>query len=104
YYSLRAVFVLLAGLAVLQGCERRGSSHDAHQHASHTEHQHEHELQQTRIPSDAARTAGIEISLAGPGRIDRTLTIYGQLTLNENKVVHVMPRFPGLAKEIKKQL
>lgn len=104
---LRLVLVLLAAVISAAACERQSRGHDAHHHGGHAEHgddHHGHEPQHTEILPDAARTAGIETSVAGPGRIDQSLTVYGQLTLNENKVVHVMPRFPGLAKEIKKQL
>jgi cobalt-zinc-cadmium efflux system membrane fusion protein len=104
---LHVVLALFAVVIAGASCERQSRSHDAHHHGGHDDHggdHHAHELQHTEILPDAARTAGIETSIAGPGRIDQTLTVYGQLTLNENKVVHVMPRFPGVAKEIKKQL
>ncbi|MCB0359943.1 MAG: efflux RND transporter periplasmic adaptor subunit, partial [Bdellovibrionales bacterium] len=44
------------------------------------------------------------VSTAGPQEIDSTARVYGRLRANENKVAHVYPRFPGVIKEIRKDL
>lgn len=58
----------------------------------------------TELSSEAIAASGIESMPAGPASIRTVLKVNGQLTLNENRLVHVIPRFPGVAKQIAKEL
>lgn len=57
----------------------------------------------TLVPDDVTR-AGIEVLQAGPASIRSTLRLRGRLVPNENLVAHIMPRFDGLAREVRKAL
>jgi len=53
---------------------------------------------------EATAKAGIEVLIAGPASIRSTLLLRGRLVPNENLVAHIMPRFDGLAREVRKAL
>lgn len=45
---------------------------------------------------------GIEIATAGPGAIATTVELPGEIRPNEDRVAHLVPRFPGIAKSVRK--
>ena len=55
------------------------------------------------ISSESMKEAGIEFASAGPGKIQETVTLLGEISLNENLVVRVRPRFAGIVKEVLKK-
>ncbi|MFZ2277856.1 MAG: efflux RND transporter periplasmic adaptor subunit [Prosthecobacter sp.] len=48
--------------------------------------------------------ANLGIEEAGPAKIKTSLSVYGKVTANEESLAHVMPRFPGVVKAVKKRL
>jgi membrane fusion protein, heavy metal efflux system len=51
---------------------------------------------QTVIDESAAEIAGMEFAAAGPATLDDSLTVYGQVKFNENKLARAEPRFGGI--------
>lgn len=58
----------------------------------------------TELSEAAKKAAKLEIEVAGPKRIERRIEVYGKLMPREDKVAHIIPRFPGVLREIKKGL
>jgi cobalt-zinc-cadmium efflux system membrane fusion protein len=58
----------------------------------------------TTIPADVARTAGIETTLAGPGVIVATLSLYGVIAPDATRVRKVQARFPGAIRAVHRQI
>ncbi|GMW01648.1 MAG: hypothetical protein AMXMBFR84_27850 [Candidatus Hydrogenedentota bacterium] len=56
------------------------------------------------ISEEAAREGGIETQPAGPGTIRDVVALPGEIQLNPNRIVHVVPRLPGLVREVHKNL
>ncbi len=52
----------------------------------------------------ARRKAGIELAKAGPVRLAMTLPLNGKIAPNEERLSHVIPRFPGVLKSVTKRL
>ena len=51
--------------------------------------------------SDAqAKGGGVEVATAGPARIKTTLQMQGEIHLNEDRTVHVVPRLAGLVESV----
>jgi cobalt-zinc-cadmium efflux system membrane fusion protein len=48
--------------------------------------------------------ANFDVEVAGPAKIKATLQLYGKITLNEDTVANVSPRYPGVVKAVHKQL
>lgn len=58
----------------------------------------------TQLSDAALEVAKLRIETAAAAQIFSTVRVYGRLIPNENKVAHVVPRFPGIVKEIRKSL
>jgi cobalt-zinc-cadmium efflux system membrane fusion protein len=56
------------------------------------------------VPSDLAAKMGLETESAGPGKILSVLTLPGEIAFNADMVSHVVPRVPGVALEVRKNL
>lgn len=54
-------------------------------------------------PQKVAR-ANIVIAAAGPATLHDSLSLYGRLTANEDRLVVIQPRFPGIVKSLRKRL
>ena len=52
----------------------------------------------------AIENAGIEVLTAGPGEVSVTLSLPGEVTLNQETLAHVTPRVGGAAREVRKQV
>jgi cobalt-zinc-cadmium efflux system membrane fusion protein len=58
----------------------------------------------TELSKAALEIAKLEFELAGPQEIANVLHVYGRIVPEQNAVAHITPRFPGVIKEIRKQL
>ena len=83
---------------------------DAHAHAgeeTHIEtaqpatHQEEGHVE---ISQEARVASGIEVRPAGTHRLRVTLDLPGEVVPNADRVAHIVPRFAGIAREVKKGL
>ncbi|MFQ5514869.1 MAG: efflux RND transporter periplasmic adaptor subunit [Myxococcota bacterium] len=55
--------------------------------------------------SEAERTEfGIELEEAGPGQIALTIELPGEVRPNQDRLAHLVPRFSGIVKEVRKQI
>lgn len=59
---------------------------------------------QTQIAADVAQRSGVVIETAGPVSMTQTLSVYGTVKLNANKVARAVPRFGGIVRESRKAL
>jgi membrane fusion protein, heavy metal efflux system len=59
---------------------------------------------QTTIDADTAQRAGIVVEPAGPAVLAETITVYGQVKLNADRLARATPRFAGLVREARKSL
>ncbi len=58
----------------------------------------------TELSPEAVKNSGIVVETAGPAKIKRTVEASGRIVPNEDHVKHVIPRFPGVIKEVRKRL
>jgi cobalt-zinc-cadmium efflux system membrane fusion protein len=56
------------------------------------------------LSPEAMKNAALELVDAGPGDITVTMTLPGEVSLNEDALVHVSPRVPGVVHEVRKAL
>lgn len=76
------------------------AGHDDHQH----DNGHGHEEGAVWLSPDARSTFGIEVAEAGPGKLEHTITLPGEVRLNADKVAHIVPRVSGMVREVRKNL
>lgn len=70
-----------------------GDGHDEHGKEGHVE-----------LTAEQRANANITVEEAGPAKIKTSLSVYGKVAPNEDALAHVMPRFPGIVKAVKKRL
>ncbi|UCH06306.1 MAG: efflux RND transporter periplasmic adaptor subunit, partial [Deltaproteobacteria bacterium] len=85
--------------------------HDTHdEEAAHDEdhaydENHEHEAGNVvRLGEKEREALGLELATAGPGRLQIQVTLPGEIKLNEDRHAHIVPRAPGIAREVYKCL
>ncbi len=76
------------------------SEHDGEEESEEDDADHDKSV----IEADAARGAGIATEAAGPETLSETVTVYGQVKLNGDKIARVIPRFGGSILEVRKDL
>jgi cobalt-zinc-cadmium efflux system membrane fusion protein len=60
---------------------------------------HSGEEGEVEISPEAIKMAGITLAKAGIGKITGSIDLSGEVGFNEDRLVHITPRFPGIAKE-----
>jgi len=58
----------------------------------------------TQMSAEAVQSSGIVIETVGPAKLKQTLQVHGRIAANEDQMKHVIPRYPGIVKEIRKRL
>ena len=53
---------------------------------------------------ESIHAAKIEVEIVGPATIRTTLALTGRILPNEDRMAHMIPRFPGVVKEVRKRL
>ena len=56
------------------------------------------------LDDDVVQEFGVEISPVGPGVIEQTIKLTGEVRANEDRLAHIVPRFGGIVTETRKQI
>lgn len=56
------------------------------------------------IPEEAITNAGVTFATAGPATLSSIIRLTGEIGLNEERVVHIVPRLDGVVKKVFKDL
>jgi len=122
--SLVATLALLAALALLFGCgqqstpethqavgqkstaeshatEEKGHAEEGEEQAGEDEHGEEEVV---RLSDEEMKEFGIEVTTAGPGRLDQYAELPGEIVLNADRLAHVVPRVSGIVREVRKSI
>ena len=75
--------------------------HEDGREDGHEEHQGEDVV---RLHAEAIREFGIEIGEAGPGGLAKYTRLQGEVVIDPDRLVHVVPRVSGVAREVYKRL
>lgn len=71
---------------------------DEHGHDGHEEEQI------VRLSEAEMKRYGIEVSTAGEGSLESIVSLPGEVALDAGRVTHIVPRIPGVVKEVRKRL
>jgi membrane fusion protein, heavy metal efflux system len=88
----------------------RQDDHDQHKageksHQADEKHGEEHDEEQVVRLSEAERHEfGIEVRTAGPGKLQMHVSLPGEVVLNADRRAHVVPRVPGIVRQVHKKL
>jgi len=94
--------------------------HDVHEdehdegHEPHEDHDEEHDEEHeehdddenklTRLNDAQMQAFGVEVSQAKSGQLQRYLTLTGEIALNQDNLVHLVPRVEGIVLKVHKKL
>lgn len=56
------------------------------------------------LTPEAIESANLVIETAGPAMIQSTVIVYGRVVPNGDRLTHIVPRFPGIVKQVRKGL
>jgi len=76
---------------------KQGKDHDKSEDGGHGE-------ETVRLSKEELEEFGIQTSLAGPGELNISVTLPGEVSVNADKVAHVVPRVSGVVREVRKNL
>jgi cobalt-zinc-cadmium efflux system membrane fusion protein len=97
-YILGAVgAAILVGMGLFVSCS--DSDKEADEHAAE-----QPEKKRIEVTEAARKKSGIGIEVVGPAVLRKTMKLNGKIGPNEERMVHVSPRFPGIVKTIAKRL
>lgn len=71
--------------------------------AAHGEKGHEKE-KLIKLGEAEMRRLGIEVATAGSGNMGRELSLPGEIVINTDRAAHIVPRVPGVVREVRKTL
>lgn len=55
-----------------------------------------------RLKADQLTAIGVTLPVAGPGKIDHGVELLGEVRPNGDMVAHIVPRFPGIVRQVRK--
>lgn len=95
-----------------RAADRDQAGHEGGEHTEGDGHDHsqgkgghgKHEEGVVKLSPEALKTNGVEIAEAGPGKLERTITLPGEVRLNADRVAHIVPRVSGMVREVRKNL
>jgi len=120
-FAIISIFLLVPLFAGCSGGGKNAKSEVAHGHEEGAEDEHTHgeevggheeaghaeevhEEGRVVLPPETVAAAGILVDTAGPHAIKLVLDLPGEVTPNADRLAHIVPRFPGIAREVKKGL
>lgn len=102
---LISVIVAVAGFAGWRVWQSKPAEPKGEQHeAEKEEHEAHGETAHVKLTPEQRKNAKIVVEKAGRAKIKSTLPLYGKIAANQEAMAHVVPRFPGVVKEVRKRL
>jgi len=97
------------------GAHVHGDAQDTHSHAADAADahvhgdvpvtdDHAHEDGAVHLTDDQARRFNIRLGRARPGSIDSIVRVPGEIAFNADRVAHIVPQIPGIAREVLKSV
>jgi membrane fusion protein, heavy metal efflux system len=75
-------------------------SEEGHDHASEGKHSDEKLI---RLSDEAIKEECIEVSPAGPGTLQISVSLPGEVAINADRMAHIVPRLGGIVREVRKK-
>lgn len=87
--------------------------HDDHNETAHAESgdgqgedhsEHDSEAEAIKLGSETVAEFGMSFDIAGPGVVVRAVVLPAEVRPNQDRLAHIAPRFPGIAREVRKRV
>lgn len=107
----RCVRFRMAGALLLVSLSGCGGEPSEAPEASTTEHAGEAHAEgeageptTVRLDPETQKEFAIEVATAGPGWIEKSTSLPAEVRPNQDRLAHIAPRFPGIAREVRAQI
>jgi len=86
--------------------EHEGHDHEEHEsdaedeHAGHDHGGHDEHETVVKLSGNERRRFGIKVATAAPGDLTNLIRLPGEIVLNADRVAHIVPRAPGIVREV----
>jgi cobalt-zinc-cadmium efflux system membrane fusion protein len=81
--------------------EHAGHDHEEHGHEGHAGHHH---AELIKLSPEQLKAYGVKVDTAAAGRIEQYLTLPGEVAVNADSAGHVLPKLPGVVRQVKRNL
>lgn len=78
--------------------------HDHHDHGHGEAEAAEHHEDRVVLTDEARAASGVGVASAGSREIEESLRLPGEIVPNADRLAHIVPRFPGITKQVLKSL
>ena len=106
--SIERCFGALLLLVSLSGCGSEQTEAPSAGEAERSGEAHAEEeggeARAVRLDSETQKEFGIELATAGPGWIEKSTSLPAEVRPNQDRLAHIAPRFPGIAREVRAQI
>ena len=98
-------YVVTQGANAVAETEHR-KGHDDHDHESHDAHEgHDHHDDSiVKLSEEDMKRFGIQVGKVKAGEIAQHIRVPGEIVINSDTLAHIVPRVPGIAQQVKKNL
>ena len=86
------------------GSAEQGSDQAVRQEEGSHEGDHDEHEELVSLGREEMAEFGIQVELARAGDLTRRISLPGEIKLNGDRLVHIVPRLPGVVREVKKSL
>ena len=73
-------------------------------HDDHDGHDHADDASIVRLTERELTECGVTMNVAGPGWLARRVVLPGEVRINDDNMVHMVPRVPGIVRQVRKSL
>ncbi len=74
------------------------------EHAEHDEHAEAGEEKVVHLSEADMEAFGIEVTSAGPGKLQIQISLPGEVSVDPDRLAHIVPRVPGVVRQARKKL
>lgn len=96
------IFTIILFVIFAQGCSNQKSNEENVKKISSNKQKEKPGI--VKLSDDEIKELRIEVETAKPGFIETHIDLTGEIVTDPTKVAHIIPRFGGVVKEIKKQI
>lgn len=100
------LFGIMLTIALLMlftfGCGDNNSNKDEAENKTEAYNENEEHAEEIVLSEETMKEFGIEVKVAGPGVIKTHIDLTGEIRVEPSRLSHIIPRFPGIVKEVYK--
>lgn len=98
------ILLLMLPTAAIGQDGHEGHDHEATPAIEESGHSDEHSEIVVKLSPEARKLVGLTLARVASGRIVKTSELPGEVSFNDEGLVHIAPRFPGIALEARSRL